>query len=132
MAERKAAAETTIRLDYLARTLDEMRNDFKALPDRLAGQYATKEELGQVKQDYQTIRQDIEKLSVKMDNRDSLYQTKEESNKFLVSYKEDMVALNKDGVRQDEFIPIKRVVYGIVGVTLTSVLAAILSIVLRK
>jgi len=65
MAERKAAAETTIRLDYLARTLDEMKTDLKTLPDKMASQYATKEELMQVKQDYQTIRSDIKELSTK-------------------------------------------------------------------
>src|SRR5215213_1325028 len=98
MPERKAAAETTVRLDYLAKIMDEMKGDLKALPDRMATQYATKEELSQVKQDYQTIRNDIKDLSTKIDSRDSLYVTKE------------------------EFAPVKKLVYGLVALILTSVI----------
>jgi len=132
MAERKAAAETTIRLDYLARSFDEMKADLKVLPDRLAGQYATKEELGQVKQDYQAIRNDIEKLSNKMDARDSLYQTKEEFSKYALQRKEEFDALCKDIVSKDQFDPVKRVVYGLVGLALVAVFTAIINLVLRK
>jgi predicted nucleic acid-binding Zn-ribbon protein len=108
MPDRKAAVETTIRLDFLATTLNEMKADLKALPDRMASQYATKEELMQVKQDYQTIRSDIKELSSKMDSRDNLYITK------------------------DQFDPVKRVVYGLVGLTLIAVFTAIINFVLQK
>ena len=121
MAERKAAAETTIRLDFLATTLNEMKADLKALPDRMATQYATKEELMQVKQDYQTIRNDIKELSSKMDSRDNLYVTKE-----------DFKTLTNDVVRKDQFDPVRRVVYGLVSLTLVAVFTAIISFVIRK
>lgn len=121
MAERKAAAETTIRLDFLANTLNEMKADLKALPDRMATQYATKEELGQVKQDYQQIRSDIKELSNKMDARDSLYVTKEEFNK-----------LANDAIRVAQFDPVRRVVYGLVGLTLIAVFTAVINFVIRK
>jgi hypothetical protein len=121
MAERKAAAETTIRLDFLANTLNEVKADLKALPDRMSSQYSTKEELMQVKQDYQNIRNDIKELSSKMDSRDTLYATKDE-----------LKTLTNDVVRKDQFDPVRRVVYGLVGLTLLAVFTAIVNFVLKK
>lgn len=131
MAERKAAAETTIRLDFLANTLNEVKADLKALPDRMSSQYATKEELMQVKQDFQTIRNDIKELSNKMDTRDAQYVIKEDFNKFALQRKEDFDTLCKDIVRKDQFDPVKRIVYGLVSLALIAVFTAIVNLVIK-
>lgn len=49
-----------------------------------------------------------------------------------VGFQEIKVLLEKDYVTQDEFEPIRRVVYGMVGLVLLSVLGAIVALVIRK
>jgi len=74
------------------------------------------------------IRRDLEGLNKKLDIIGAVYVTHEEFRNF----KEDILKKTGNCVSLEEFSPIKKLVFGSVGLILSSVLVAIIYLVVRK
>jgi len=89
---------------------------------------STSKDLEYIKKDISDTKSDVKDIKDKLDNK---YATKEEVTLVIKSI-DDMINTRSMLVTKEQFSGVKTVVYGMVGLILTAVVIAIMTLVLRK
>lgn len=107
----KNIAVLTAHMEHLVRDMGEVKNDLKAIPDKMATQYVPKIEFDEHRKDHAELRMDVKSLITKID-----------SGQFLS--KED----GKSYVTQDQFWPFKYALIFVVGTVATGIIKILFDI----